>query len=107
VPSGVTLTLAIRVRPHAGRSEILGRRADGSLEVALRAAPEGGRANAELLRLLARALAIPAKDVAIVRGATARAKIVRAIGVDPERAAAFGSAADARPEPKRQERANH
>ncbi len=100
MPPGVTLTFAVRVRPRAGRSVILGRRADGSLEVALRAAPEGGKANAELIRLLAKALAVPASDVAIVRGAAARAKIVRVIGADPGRAAAFGPAAAISPAPE-------
>jgi uncharacterized protein YggU (UPF0235/DUF167 family) len=74
------LSFAVVVRPRAGRTGILGRRADGALLVALRAAPEGGAANAELVQFLARSLAVPASAVTIVRGVTARAKQVRVEG---------------------------
>jgi uncharacterized protein YggU (UPF0235/DUF167 family) len=50
--------------------------------VGLRAAPEGGKANAELLALLARAFGVPRSALTILRGKTARTKVVRVEGVE-------------------------
>jgi hypothetical protein len=93
--SEAAIVLAVRVRPRAGRAEIRGWRPDGSLEVALRAAPEGGQANAELVALVARALGVTPEAVVIVRGATARTKLLRIAGADAGAVARLG------PDPKR------
>lgn len=85
------VTLAVKVRPRAGRAEIRGRRPDGSLEVALRAVPEGGQANAELVALVARALGVRPEAIAIVRGATTRTKLLRIAGADAGAVARLGS----------------
>jgi uncharacterized protein (TIGR00251 family) len=61
------------------RSEVVGV-ADGRLRLRLAAPPHDGRANAELVRLLARALGVKRGDVAIVRGAAGRRKTVRVTG---------------------------
>ena len=95
------VTLAVKVRPRAGRAEIRGRRPDGSLEVALRAAPEGGQANAELVSLVARALGVTPEAVAIVRGATARTKLLKISGADAGAVARLGSRPQAAEEPTR------
>lgn len=84
--------LTVHVRPRAGRTAFLGRRADRSLEVALRAAPEGGKANAELVALIARALGVPRSAVTILRGAAARTKLVRVEGASRAALAALGTA---------------
>jgi uncharacterized protein len=47
------------------------------------AAPEDGRANAELIRLLAAVLGVPERSVTIVAGAHSRSKAVTVEGVDP------------------------
>ncbi|MBI4705062.1 MAG: DUF167 domain-containing protein [Deltaproteobacteria bacterium] len=75
--------LAVHVKPRASRSMILGVR-EGALAVAVRAPPERGEANAELVRLLAEALGIRRAAVAVVAGAGARTKLVDAIGVGPD-----------------------
>jgi uncharacterized protein len=54
------------------------------LKVAVRAVPEGGRANEALLRLLGRSWGVPRRDLSIVRGFTSRDKVV-AIAGDPPR----------------------
>jgi len=74
------LSLTVHVRPRSSRGGILGQRADGTLAVALRAAPVGGAANAELVQLLARFLAVPKSAVTIVRGLTTRVKQVQVEG---------------------------
>ena len=70
----------VRLTPRGGRDAIEGieSRAEGRavLKAGVRAAPFEGEANDALCRLLARALDIPPRDVAIAAGATARIKRV-------------------------------
>lgn len=77
----VSSRLRLRVTPRAGRDAIDGLRG-GVLRVRLAAPPVEGRANAALVRLLARALGLPPRDVRVVRGATAREKLLEVDGVD-------------------------
>lgn len=72
--------LEVRVIPRASRSTIAGTR-DGALLVRLAAPPVDGAANDELLRVLARALDIPRRDLVIVHGETSRTKRVRVAGM--------------------------
>lgn len=67
--------LALRVKPRASRSGLLGVK-EGALVVALRAAPVDGAANEELVAVLAEALGVRRGDVALVAGATGRQKLV-------------------------------
>jgi uncharacterized protein (TIGR00251 family) len=75
--------LDIRVKPRAKRAGILGRHGS-ALKVAVRAAPERGRANAELVQVLAQALGLPAAAFELVAGATSQDKRVRVSGVTAE-----------------------
>ncbi|MFN3534161.1 MAG: DUF167 domain-containing protein [Desulfatiglandales bacterium] len=52
---------------------------DGTLKVRVRSAPEHGKANEELLELLASHLKIRRSDLEIVSGARGREKLVRLI----------------------------
>ncbi len=74
------LRLAIRLTPRGGRDGLDGVAvlADGRavLKVRVRALPQDGQANAALIALLARLLAIPPSQVTLVAGATARIKTV-------------------------------
>ncbi len=56
----------------------------GCLRAALRAAPEGGRANDELIRLVADRLGVARSDVELWRGHKSRQKILRIWGMDAE-----------------------
>jgi len=78
---------SVHVRPRSSRSAILGVR-EGSLDVALTAPPADGAANAELVRLLARALEVRRGDVSIVAGASSRSKLVEVNGTSSEDARA-------------------
>jgi len=71
------------VIPRAGRSAFAGLR-EGALLVRLAAAPVGGAANNELIALLAKALKIPKRDIAIVSGERSRTKRVSIAGLDRE-----------------------
>ncbi|MFN4166287.1 MAG: DUF167 family protein [Ferrovibrio sp.] len=74
------LRLFVRLTPKGGRDAIEGVKptADGQCELAARvtAVPEDGKANAALLKLLAKSLKLPGRDFEIVAGATDRHKQV-------------------------------
>jgi uncharacterized protein (TIGR00251 family) len=78
------VVIVVRLTPRGGRDRIDGvdRLADGSsvLKVRVRAAPSEGEANAALVRLLAKALGVPPRDVGVAAGAAARIKRVRIRG---------------------------
>ena len=73
--------LLLRVSPGAGSSGIVGRHG-AAWKVRVRAAPEGGKANAAVVRLLADTLALPVRDVEIVSGHASRDKTVALAGID-------------------------
>ncbi len=75
------LIFAVRVVPRASRSEVAGEQ-DGALRVC--ALPVDGAANKELIRTLARALKIPARDVEITSGFSSKLKQVRIAGAKRE-----------------------
>jgi len=66
-------TVAVRVTPRAARNAIVLR--DGAIRVAVTAAPEGGKANAAVQKLLARALGVPKSRLRLIRGESARDKV--------------------------------
>ena len=72
------IALAVRLTPKGGRDGIDGIEslADGRkvLKARVRAAPSEGEANDALLRMIAKALEIPARSVSLTGGATARLK---------------------------------
>lgn len=72
--------LTLRVMPGAGRSEVVGRYGN-AWKVRVGAVPERGRANAALLRFLARQLRIARADIDIVSGHTGRDKVVELRGL--------------------------
>lgn len=77
-----SLTLEVRVRPGASRRGIVEAGPNG-LVVALHSPPAQGRANAELIALLAKALALPRSAIAIIHGAHGRNKTLRIAGANP------------------------
>jgi len=78
-PAGALL-VGVRVVPRAARDAVMGVR-DGRLLVRLTAPPIEGRANAALVRLVARALGVPRGRVGIASGAGSRTKRLRIEGV--------------------------
>ena len=82
MPHGVLL--AVRATPKGGRDEIDGltQFSDGTtaLKARIAAAPEDGKANASLTRLIARAAGIGPSRVQLVRGMNGRRKMFRLSG---------------------------
>jgi len=84
-PSETRLT--VEVRPRAGRDEIVGWQG-AVLRVRVTAPPADGAANEAVRALLAGRLGCARSRVEIVRGHTARTKVVRISGVSVDEAAA-------------------
>jgi uncharacterized protein (TIGR00251 family) len=79
------VSLAVWVTPGARRSELAGV-ADGCLRLRLAAPAHEGKANAELIRLVAESLGVPRRQVDLATGATGRRKKLRVSGVTLEEA---------------------
>jgi len=76
--------LAVRLTPKASRNAVQGvaAGADGApvLKVAVTAVPEGGKANAALIKLLAKEWKLPKGSIEIITGTTDRRKTLRIHG---------------------------
>ena len=73
--------LVVRLQPRAKRDEVVGVR-EGAVVVRVTAPPVDGRANAALCALVAKRAGVPKGAVAVVKGQTARDKVVRVEGID-------------------------
>ncbi|RMH41502.1 MAG: DUF167 domain-containing protein [Alphaproteobacteria bacterium] len=67
--------IAVRVTPRASRNEV--RVEDGVIRVLVTTVPEGGKANASVQKLLAKALGVAKSRLTLVRGETSRDKVFR------------------------------
>jgi uncharacterized protein (TIGR00251 family) len=77
----VGVRITVRVTPRAGRDEIQAA-AGGVLAVRVTAAPDEGKANLAVCRLVADALGVPKTSVSVVRGHASRVKTLEVVGVD-------------------------
>ena len=77
--------LRLRVSAGASRSRVLGVHG-GALKLSVKAPPERGKANREVLTVVAEAFGLPAGDVELVSGETSPDKVVR-LGLGAEEAA--------------------
>lgn len=75
----MSVKVAVHVTPKSGRDEIVGWRG-GELSVRVTAAPEDGKANAAVCKVLAKALGVPKTAVRVTRGDTSRHKQVEIEG---------------------------
>jgi uncharacterized protein len=85
-------SLRLRVAPGTNRPGVVGRYGDG-WKVRVTAPPEGGRANEAVLRLLAKTLGVPRRDLELAAGSTSRDKVVVLLGLTTESADARMAAA--------------
>jgi len=67
------LHVAIKALPGASKTEFAGVK-EGRLRVRIAAAPEDGKANAELAAFVAKRLGCPKRDVTLVHGEKSRLK---------------------------------
>lgn len=82
---GDRLLLEVYVQPRASKDGIAGPHGN-ALKISLTAPPVDGKANAHLVRFLARAFKVKPHQVALVRGESSRYKTVAitAPGIGPE-----------------------
>ena len=69
------MKICAKVKPSASRNEIK-KRADGTYEIFVTAAPEKGKANKAVIDLLADMFEVKRSSVRIVKGATFRNKVI-------------------------------
>ncbi len=74
------MDLRVKVIPKSSKSEVCGRMADGTLKVKIAAAPEKGKANAALCRLLAEYFGVSTREVEILSGAASTLKRIHIAG---------------------------
>lgn len=67
--------VALRVTPRAG-SNAIGEVRNGLLQVKVTAAPEDGRANAAVLKLLSKTWRVPVSSIEILSGESSREKLL-------------------------------
>jgi len=89
------VNLRVRLRPGASRDAVLGRGVlaggEAVLLAAVSAPPEGGKANAALIKLLAKAWRLPKTSITIAGGATSRTKLLHVAGPPDALLAQLGS----------------
>ncbi|WP_299926697.1 DUF167 domain-containing protein [uncultured Pelagimonas sp.] len=68
-------TIAVRVSPKASRNAI--ERKGGEMRIYVTTVPENGKANAAVIKLLAKALGVPKSRLSLIRGETSRDKVIR------------------------------
>ena len=76
--------LEVKAIPNARKSEIVGFEADGALKIKLRAVPEDGKANRELIKLLSKQCGISKSCLTILSGETSRHKRLSVEGMVKE-----------------------
>lgn len=74
------ILLKIKVEPRSSKSEVVGPYGDG-LKVKLTSPPIEGKANKELIEVLAKKFGISKKNVEIIAGQSSKHKIVKLHGV--------------------------
>jgi uncharacterized protein (TIGR00251 family) len=72
----------VRLQPRAWSNELRGFRDDGVLIASVTAPPVDGKANAALIKLIAKHADVAPSRVSIVKGENARDKLVRIDGLD-------------------------
>ena len=77
-------TLKVRVQPKSSKNEVLGYQGD-VLWLRVTAPPEGGKANAAVISLLAEVLGVAKSQISILRGHASRNKLVSVALLTPEK----------------------
>ncbi|OIO48200.1 MAG: hypothetical protein COS76_02725 [Candidatus Portnoybacteria bacterium CG06_land_8_20_14_3_00_39_12] len=70
--------LQVKVLPKSSQQKVV-KQSDGFFKIYLKSAPEKGKANKELIKVLSKYLAICQKQVKIIKGEHSRSKIIKII----------------------------
>jgi len=74
--NGSKIFFKVRVVPKSGKHEIADIMADGTIKIKLKAVPEDGKANKELIELLSDFFEVKYQHIYIISGETARTKLI-------------------------------
>jgi len=80
-PAGVLLP--VQAQPKAKKNAVVGVH-DGRLKVAVTQAPEKGKANDAILKLLGKSLGLKRSQLELVSGETSSKKVLRVTGIDAD-----------------------
>jgi len=80
--SGQGVVLRVKVVPGSSRSKVVGMLGD-RLKLAVSAPPEAGKANKAVCKLIAEALRVPVRDVAVSTGTSKPQKTISVLGLSP------------------------
>ena len=83
----MAVRLDIKVTPQSGKQAFLLDKS-GLIKCLLKSPPEGGKANAELIKFLSKKLSVPQENNIILQGVTTRKKTVK-IETSLDRASVF------------------
>ncbi len=83
-PTKDGILLNLRVSPGARRTSIEGPYGEAALKLKVAAPPVEGKANAEAERFLAQSLGVSRSDVAVIRGASSRDKVILVRGAEAD-----------------------
>ena len=72
-----TVYMTVKAIPRAVKTEAIGVMDDGTIKIRVAAVPEGGNANSELIRYIARELTISGSRIEIIAGAGDTRKMIR------------------------------
>lgn len=74
--------LQIKVIPKSPKTEFVEKMADGTLKIRIAAPPEKGKANAELIKFLAKEFSCPKDQIKIISGQTDQRKLISIPDID-------------------------
>ena len=74
---GGEVYLRVKVKPGMGKTEMLSVMEDNTLKINIKAVPEKGKANVELIRFIAKEFHVLKEHVKIISGASDRIKLVK------------------------------
>ena len=69
--------LRVKVIPKSPKTELIDVLDDGTWKIRLKAVPEKGKANQELIKYLSKTLDLPKAQISIISGQTDRLKLLR------------------------------
>ena len=77
------VVVSVKVQPNASKDRVVGEYAD-QLKIAVTVAPEKGKANKSVIKVLSRLLGVKSSDIEILSGETSRDKkvLIRNISED-------------------------
>jgi uncharacterized protein (TIGR00251 family) len=75
----MSIILKVKIIPKSSRTEIVGQLGKDTLKIKIKAVPEKGKANKELIKLLSKKFKVPQKNIIILRGASSPLKHIKII----------------------------